>query len=180
VPLYPERLARARLSPFVGTGYRHVSPKYDPLSGEGARINGGRFNPPGSFPVLYLCLTRECAVAELCQAGQRQAIGVEGLLPRRLYRYNVALDRVLDLTDPRSRTAVGVSSDVLTGPDWKGCQELGSAGHALGVQAIRSPSATGVDDVLAVFVQNLGLGTLEPELVEEWGSVHELEQRTDN
>jgi hypothetical protein len=73
-----------------------------------------------------------------------------------------------------------VSSEVLTCPDWKSCQELGSLSHALGVQAIRSPSATGVDDVLAVFLQNLGLGTLEPELAEQWGSADELEQGTDN
>ncbi len=117
MPVDPERLARAHLTPFTGTGYRHLSPKYDPLSGEGARINGGRFNPPGSFPVLYLCLTRSCALAELRRAGDRQSIGVEGLLPRDLYRYHVALDGVLDLTDIRTRTEVGVSSEVLTCPD---------------------------------------------------------------
>ena len=109
MPVEPERVARARLTAFVGSGYRHLSPKYDPLSGEGARLNGGRFNPPGSFPVLYLCLTRYRAAAELQRADQRQAIGTGGLLPRHLFRYDMRLERVLDLTDQHVRLSVGVS-----------------------------------------------------------------------
>jgi RES domain-containing protein len=30
--------------------WRHLGPRHDPLSGEGARLNGGRFNPVGSVP----------------------------------------------------------------------------------------------------------------------------------
>ena len=93
------RVATAPPARFNVQGWRHLSPRYDPLSGEGARLHGGRFNPPGSFPVLYLCQSRPCAVAELRHLGERQAIGVEGLLPRVLYRYEIALDRVLDLED---------------------------------------------------------------------------------
>jgi RES domain-containing protein len=174
MPVEPERVATARLVTFAGSGYRHLSPKYDPLSGEGARLNGGRFNPPGSFPVLYLCLSRHCAAAELQRAGERQAIGTEALLPRRLFRYDVRLERVLDLTVDAVRRSVGVSTQALTGPDWAVCQELGVAAHALGVQAVRSPSATGVDDVLAVFAHNLALGRLEPHLVEEWRSLEDV------
>lgn len=168
------RVAAAPLAPFTGHGWRHLGPRYDPLSGEGARIHGGRFNPPGSFPVLYLCQSRPCAVAELRRLGERQAIGIEGLLPRMLYRYEISLDRVLDLTDDGVRTQVGLGVDVLTGPDWTSCQELGSALHALGAQAINSPSATGVGEILAVFVQQLGLGRLEPHLVEEWHALDEI------
>lgn len=40
------------------TAYRNQSPRHDPRRGEGARIHGGRFNPPGSFPTPYLCDTR--------------------------------------------------------------------------------------------------------------------------
>jgi RES domain-containing protein len=164
----------ARLVPFAGEGWRHLSPGHDPLGAEGARIHGGRFNPPASFPVLYVCQSRPCAVAELKRLGERQPIGMEGLLPRALYHYQVALDRILDLTDCDLRAQVGVGLDVLTGPDWSACQELGSTAHALGAQGINSPSATGVGDVLAVFVQHIGLGRLEPELVEEWRSVEDL------
>jgi RES domain-containing protein len=169
------RLAAAPLAPFSGQGWRHLAPRYEPLSGEGARLHGGRFNPPGSFPVLYLCQSRPCVVAELRRLGERQAIGVEGLLPRVLYRYEIALDRVLDLTDHDVRAQVGLGPDVLTGPDWIACQELGSTLHALGAQGVNSPSATGVGEVLAVFVQHIGLGRLEPEPVEEWRSVDQVD-----
>lgn len=131
-------------------------------------MHGGRFNAAGSFPVLYICRTRPCVVAELRRLGERHAMGVEGLLPRHLYRYGIRLDRVLDLTDADIRGEVGVGLEVLVGPDWTACQELGATAHALGAQAILSPSAAGVDDVLAVFVQHIGLGTVEPTLFEEW------------
>jgi len=170
----PRRVAAAPLAPFAGEGWRQLSPRYDPLSGEGARIHGGRFNPPGSYPVLYICLSRPCAVAELQRFGTRQAIGVEGLLPRSLYRYEIALDRVLDLTNDDVRASVGLGLDVLAGPDRTACQELGSTTHALGAQGICSPSATGVGDVLAVFVQHVGLGHLDPQLLEEWRSIGDI------
>lgn len=169
------RVAEAPLLPFTGQGWRQMAPRYDPLSGEGARLHGGRFNPPGSFPVLYICRSRPCAAAELKRLGERQAIGVEGLLPRRLYRYEIAIDRILDLTDGEVRAQVGLGLEVLIGPDWTACQGLGVAAHALGVKGVNSPSATGVGDVLAVFVQHLGLGRLEPEFVEEWHSLDQLD-----
>ena len=169
------RVAAAPLGPFVGEGWRHLGPLYDPLSGEGARLHGGRFNPPGSFPALYLCQSRPCAVAELRRLGERQAIRIEGLLPRTLYHYDIALDRVLDLTDNDVRRQVGLDLDVLTGPDWTTCQDLGSTLHSLGAQAVSSPSAAGVGDVLAVFVQRLGLSHVEPRLVEEWHSLNQVE-----
>lgn len=57
----PELVAGARLSEFVGEAFRHLSPLHGPLSGEGARLHGGRFNRSGSFPVLYVRRTRSCA-----------------------------------------------------------------------------------------------------------------------
>ncbi|MHB1510257.1 MAG: hypothetical protein ACYCST_12655 [Acidimicrobiales bacterium] len=48
------QVAAAPLAPFIGQGWRHVAPRCDLGSGEGARIHGGLFTPPGSFPVLYL------------------------------------------------------------------------------------------------------------------------------
>jgi RES domain-containing protein len=168
------RVAAAPLSSVTGLGWRQLGPRYNPLSGEGARLHGGRFNPPESFPALYICRSRSCAVAELRRLGERQAIGVEGLLPRRLYRYEMDLDQVLDLTSDEVRAHVGIGLEFLTGPDWTTCQELGTMAHALGVMGINSPSATGVGDVLVVFLENVGLGILEPQLVEEWHSVDEL------
>ena len=88
---------------------------------------------------------------------------------------NYVTDDILDLTDGEVRARVGLGADVLTGPDWTACQDLGIAAHALGANGINSPSATGVGEVLAVFVQHIGLGLLEPHFVEEWRSLDLLD-----
>ncbi len=94
------RIASLPALRFAGTGWRQIAPGYSPRSGEGARLHGGRYNPPNSFAVLYVCLSRECAVAELRRHGSSITIGVDGLLPRELYRYDIDLAEVLDITVP--------------------------------------------------------------------------------
>jgi len=69
----------------------------------------------------------------------RQAIRVDDLLPRYLYRYEVSLDRVLDLTDGEVQAELGLSPETLTGSEWRTCQEPGATAHSLGARAIRSP-----------------------------------------
>lgn len=167
-------VASARRSAFRGTAYRHIAPGYDPRSGRGARIHGGRFNPPDSFTVLYLCLTRASVVAELQRLGERQTIGVEGLLPRLLFEYEVDLADVLDLRDPATRRAVRVTGHQLVAADWSVTQELGLTAHATGIAAIASPSATGVDDVLAVLLDNVGAGRLTPRELERWDKTSDV------
>jgi RES domain-containing protein len=146
----------------------------DPMSGDGARIRGGRFNPPNSFSVLYLCTTRPCTVAELQNLGRRLLIGVEGLLPRVLYRYEISLDRVLDLTSQATLDHLGVTEMQITGLDLTTPREIGVAAHDNGSQAIRALSATGVDQVIAVFPELVGTGRIVPEPVERWESADDL------
>ena len=175
VPVDAAVIASVPPTPYRGRAYRQQAGRLAPLSGEGARINGGRFNPPDSFPVLYLCVTRDCAVAELRRLGQRTVIGIEGLLHRVLYEYDVDLGRVLDLTSEAVLLRIGLTQMILTGADWSQCQEVGEAAHSAGFQAIRSPSATGVDEILGVFPGLVGShGRLEPRLLEEWSSVSDL------
>jgi len=100
--------------------------------------------------------------------GTSEGIGVEALLPRALYKYDLALERVLDLTNLTVLAGIGVDLDVLVAPDWTVCQEIGVAFHALGAQGIVSPSATGVGEILALFIQNLGMGHVGPNYVEQW------------
>ena len=173
MPFDAARVASAPRSAFVGLAFRHQAPSFDPRSGEGARIRGGRYNPPESFPALYLCTTRDCAVAELRRLGERQSIGVGGLFPRALYRYAVALSNVIDLTDPIVTDHLGIAHHELIA-DWPVTQLLGETAHALVVQALLAPSATGVDKVLVVLPEHLGLGTLEPDLLERWESSQDL------
>ena len=170
-----EQVATAPRIAYVGEAFRHMAAEWDnPLSGEGARIHGGRFNGPDSFPVLYLCGTRPCAVAELRLRGEPLVIGVEGLLPRVLYQYEVSLDQVLDLTSAETLDHLGVGTAQIIGADVTIPRQIGESAHATGSQAIRAPSATGVDEVLAVFPELLGSGRLLPGLLERWESLEDL------
>ncbi len=170
----PARLNGVGLVDFASVGYRHQAPGFDPRSGDGARRFGGRYSPPRSFPVIYLCLTRPCAVAELTRQAVRQGVQVEDLLPRELWSMAMELEKVLDLTDVSARTAVGLSLDDLVRPSHALTQQIGEAAHERGVQAIKSPSATGVDEVLALLRENLGGATLRVQLVEVWESSEDM------
>ena len=174
MPIDPDRVAAASLAPFTGQAWRQLGPRHSPLSGEGARLHGGRFNPPESFPVLYLCRSRSCADGELKRMGERQSIGLAGLLPRRLYRYEVSLFRVLDLTDEVTRRALDIERDVLVRSSWSECQDLGTIAHSLGIQAINSPSATEIGEVLAVLRENVEEGNLKAIFVDEWREVDDM------
>lgn len=154
--------------------YRNQAKGFDPRSGDGARRLGGRFNPPHSFPVLYLCLTRPCVVAELTLQAERQSLSVEDLLPRELFEISADLDKILDLTDPETLDALGIAPPDLVREDHRFTQDIGETAHEHGFQAVRSPSAAGVDHVLAMFPENLAGAVLRVELVGQWTTSADL------
>lgn len=164
-------LSKVRAARYEGDGYRNQTPGFDPRSGEGARRFGGRFNPPRSFPVIYLCSTRACTVAELSKQAERQSVTLADLLPRELWRFQLNLSSVLDLTNAAVLTATGLTLPDLVRPDHSFTQQIGEAAHERGFQAIRSASATGVDDVLAVLPHNLGGAHPELELLAVWDTI---------
>lgn len=139
------------------------------MSGEGARIQGGRWNPPNSFPVLYLALDRATAAAEFYRRAEREGRPPADLLPRRLYRYRVELDGVLDLPDPDGLGKAGLSLTAVSSDHLSSCQAVGDAAHYLGFEAILAPSATGAGRNLAVFFDRLRPGsTVDPLDFETW------------
>ena len=85
---------------FVGTCYRAHDPRWSfrPLSGDGAAVHGGRFNPKG-VPALYLALDPLTAIKE---ANQGFAHKIE---PCVLCSYDVDCDDVVDLRDYEARAA---------------------------------------------------------------------------
>lgn len=97
--LEPRAIGLAPRTSLSLIAYRNQAKGFDPRSGDGARRLGGRFNPPHSFPVLYLCLTRPCVIAELTRQAERQGLNVDASLPRELFEFSADLDTVLDLTD---------------------------------------------------------------------------------
>lgn len=135
--------------------FRHIAKDRHPLSGAGARLQGGRWNPPESFSTLYLGLSQATVVAEFYRMAERQGRAPEDFLPRQMHRYEVTLAVALDLRPEAARDSVGLTADALHALDAKRCQEVGEAAHYLGFEGIIAPSATGTGTVLAVFFESL-------------------------
>jgi RES domain-containing protein len=173
-PFQPARLSGVPLTASEATGYRNQAPGFDGRNGEGARRAGGRYNPPRSFPVIYLCLTKPCVVAELTAQAIRQSIQPADLLPRELWSVAAQLDKTLDLRAESVLQAAGVEASDLVRPEHVVTQQIGEAAHERGVQAVFAPSATGVDDIVAIFPENLGSITLQVELLQVWSTLEDL------
>ncbi|WP_395152384.1 RES family NAD+ phosphorylase [Ilumatobacter sp.] len=146
-------LDRLGSKPINGVYFRHTAPKREPLSGEGARIVGGRWNRQGS-EALYLAEPVDSCAAEFRRMADGQGNGVESFLPRTLHTIAVTDLDVVDLTDSARLGEVGLETDDLTNEDWGACQLVGDAIDTLGLGGLLAPSATGRGTVLTVFVRH--------------------------
>lgn len=161
--------------PYQGHAFRHVPPHFDPRSGEGAKMQGGRFNPPSSFATLYLAPTLATTAAELIRLAEQHFVGAEALLPRDVYRYSVDLQEVIDLTDQKTGELLSVNRHRLTDNDRRLTHFLGDSAFSLGTQAIVSYSAADKDGlVIAVFPENLRGCDLRPQLVDNWTAIGQI------
>lgn len=119
--------------------YRALNPIWvrDPLSGEGARKYGGRFNAKGT-PALYLALDAMTAVRELSQIGQP-------LQPTVLVSYHVDIAGLFDATDPAALATYDMTPAMLAANDWRlhhpaPTQTLAARLIAAGHTGLRAPS----------------------------------------
>jgi RES domain-containing protein len=87
-----------------GTAWRAHHPRWSwaPLSGEGAALKGGRFNPVG-VPALYLALSLEGMWVEMGHGFARR------LDPLTVCAYEVDVDGITDLRGEVVRAAAGVA-----------------------------------------------------------------------
>lgn len=97
----------------TGHAFRALNPLWsgDPLSGEGARRHGGRFNARG-VPALYTALDAMTAVREVSQVGQP-------LQPTLLVTYEVDAEPVFDALDPAALAGQGMAPADLAADDWR-------------------------------------------------------------
>ena len=155
-----------------GEVFRCTSPKYakeeDLMSGAGAEYYGGRWNPPGSFPVVYGSLSPETALGEVLEPFRVAGIPVHQAMPRVLVAISVRLRILLELTRGDIRQRIRVSRDRIVGTRWSreqnACREaitqaIGRAAYDGGLEAVIAPSSCDPGGSnLAIFVDNLGPG----------------------
>ncbi len=97
---------------YQGKLYRALNPIYarEPLSGRGAELYGGRFNPKG-VPALYTSLTIMTALKEANQVGNLQ--------PTTLVSYDADIEHVFDCRDDAALRAQGMDAAALADPTWR-------------------------------------------------------------
>lgn len=69
--------------------------------------------------------------------------------------FEVLLNRVCDLTDPKIRDRLGLQADDLVQDDWSLTQEVATAVRDAGFEAILAPSAAGPHVNLIIFKDRL-------------------------
>lgn len=122
---------------FKGLVYRAHNPfwSFSPVSGDGAKLHGGRFNPKGKS-ALYLSLTAPTALAEYNQGFPHRP------QPSTLCAYEIDCEDILNLCDEGQRKIAGISFDEMTcawelmvaekhnPPTWEMAERLIKAGTA--------------------------------------------------
>ena len=85
----------------------------DPLDGSYAAVRGGRWNQPGSFPVVYLNREVATARANVRRRFASQPFGIDDVQPKRrpvLVHAEVPRMRYVDVITDRGCVAVGLSA----------------------------------------------------------------------
>jgi RES domain-containing protein len=121
----------------------------DPLDPRHAQLRGGRWNPPDSFPVVYLCGSVEVARANVYRKLEGQPYGPEDLDPRAapvLVATRVREARFADLVTARGLASAGLPAtyplDFRRRPiPWSRCQPVGLAAWEGGHPGIACRSA---------------------------------------
>ncbi|WP_296707176.1 RES domain-containing protein [Rhodoblastus sp.] len=97
---------------YSGLLYRALNPIYarDPLSGRGAELYGGRFNPKG-VPALYASQSPMTALREANQVGTLQ--------PTTLVAYRADIHPVFDTRDDTALSAFDMTPDGIATTTWR-------------------------------------------------------------
>src|SRR6266508_774324 len=165
-----------------GGGYLRVAdPAWDdPLDGAYARQAGGRWNPPGSFPVVYLCGTVAVARGVVLRRLEGQQFGPEDLDPDSapvLFEATVPRDRYVDAITARGLSSLGLPRTYPLDSrkrriGWPRCQPIGNGAWVEGHPGIACRSAAlpapSDGEELAFFVRHRKLRRGEIRTFNEW------------
>jgi RES domain-containing protein len=137
---------------YKGKLYRALNPIYarEPLSGRGAELYGGRFNPEG-VPALYSSLAVMTALREANQAGNLQ--------PTTLVSYDAEIEQVFDCTDEAALSAEGMDAAALADTTWR--DQMKASGEARTQAFARRLIAAGYN---ALLVRSFAPGAAPAEL----------------
>lgn len=163
-------------------GPRHTTAK-DIVSGIGAAIAGGRWNPIGEMNVVYLSEEPDTATKESLEHFRYYGLPVTDALPKVLVAVAVRVERLLDLTDPAPADGIPIPLPELLAEDWRavlarglepGSQAAGWAAYAAGFQGLKVPSKPDPPKAnVLVFPENLVKGcrleVLHPDRLENLG-----------
>ena len=146
---------------FRSVAFRYFHPD-DVISGEGTRLNGGRFVPVG-VRAVYASLDEETALREVTARknalGGRSQISV-GEYPRMVYVLSVATNRNLDLAATLPSELANVVRLCLRGPGYSVSQELAGIWISEGIDSVVFPSATGAGRNVAVYLTTAAAGSV--------------------
>lgn len=150
-------MAAARYS---GRLFRALNPMYsrEPMSGRGAQLYGGRFNPKG-MPALYASTSVQTALREANQVGDLQ--------PTTLVAYRAEIEAVFDARNTANLAAMGFDETALADPTWR--DRMRSDGEAPTQRFARDLVAQGYNGLLVLsFVKGAGPSDLNLVLW-RWG-----------
>ncbi len=138
-----------------------MNPVYarEPLSGRGAELYGGRFNPKG-MPALYTSLSVLTALREANQVGNLQ--------PTTLVSYDADIGRVFDSRDDAALQGEGMDADAIADLTWR--DQMKSQGEARTQAFARRLVAAGYHGLL---VRSFAPGATRGDLnlvLWKWGS----------
>ena len=161
-----------------GVGYRSASTKYanstDITTGIGSMKSGGRWNPLGSFPTVYLSRELETAFKESFAHLSYFGFEPHMALPRTFAAVQLKLHRILDLTDPNILKSLKVSRRSLVKQDWRKIQDadgealtqaIGRLAYELGYEGILAPSAPARGGTNLVYFPSSLLATSRTEVL---------------
>ena len=152
--------------PLKGDFFRSVAFHYfhpdDVISGEGTRLNGGRFVPVG-VKAVFASLDEQTALREVTTRksalGGRNQINV-GEYPRMTYVLSVATHRNLNLAAALPRELENIVARCLRAPQHSASQDLAALWIAEGIESVVFPSATGVGRNVVVYLANAAAGSV--------------------